>query len=171
MCCSSCLRLVKEACCCVRRATPPSRTAVVHEISQRGADAFIFGEGCAGLARRRTSRADPLPPNCRRATPPIYPDLIYDRHSITLPSTQRETSTRRKSVLATARKSFAGWSEIELRRRERIKPTLLLVQNGHGAMSDLIPLCGQKRTLPTRTDMLKRKAGGEPGCQKTALSS
>jgi hypothetical protein len=30
---------------CVRRATPPSRAAVVHEISQRGTDAFIFGEG------------------------------------------------------------------------------------------------------------------------------
>src|ERR1035437_2683536 len=40
--------------CCVRRATPPSPTAVVHEISQRGTDAFIFGEGRAGLARRRT---------------------------------------------------------------------------------------------------------------------
>jgi hypothetical protein len=103
---------------------------------------------------------------CRKKT-----SLASSNGCITLPSTQRETSTRRKSVLATARKSFAGWSEIELRRRERIKPTLLLVQNGHGAMSDLIRLCGQKRTLPTRTYMLKRKAGGEPGCQKTALSS
>src|SRR5258705_1771569 len=42
--------------CCVRRATPPSCTAVVHEISQRDKDAFIFGEGCAGLARRQTGR-------------------------------------------------------------------------------------------------------------------
>jgi hypothetical protein len=27
-------------------------TAVVHEISQRVTDAFILGEGCAGLSRR-----------------------------------------------------------------------------------------------------------------------
>src|SRR6266403_3728640 len=67
--------------CCVRRATPSSHAAVVHEPSQRGTDAFIFGEGCAGLARRRTSRAHSLPPNSRRATPSIYPDLIYDRHN------------------------------------------------------------------------------------------
>src|SRR5258707_10023993 len=68
--------------CCVRRATPPSCTAVVHEISQRDKDAFIFGEGCAGLAGRRTSRAHSLPTNSRRATPSIYPDLIYDRHNL-----------------------------------------------------------------------------------------
>src|SRR5260370_27442399 len=41
----------------------------------------IPGERCADLARRRTSRAHSLPPNSRRATPPICPDLIYDRHS------------------------------------------------------------------------------------------
>src|SRR6202040_191350 len=35
---------------------------------------------CADFARRRTSRAHSLPPNSRRATPPICPDLIYDRH-------------------------------------------------------------------------------------------
>src|SRR5258708_35558340 len=64
--------------------TPASRAAVVHEISQRRADAFIFGEGCPGLARRRTSRSHFLPPNSRRATPPIYPDLIYDRHRISI---------------------------------------------------------------------------------------
>src|ERR1700686_436978 len=32
-----------------RRCRPPSCTAVVHEISQRDKDTFIFGEGCAGL--------------------------------------------------------------------------------------------------------------------------
>jgi hypothetical protein len=26
-------------------------------------------------------RAHSLPPSSRRAAPPIYPDLIYDRHS------------------------------------------------------------------------------------------
>src|SRR5216683_6349610 len=41
--------------CCVRRATPPSCTAVVHEISQRDKDAFIFGEGCAGRFNRSES--------------------------------------------------------------------------------------------------------------------
>src|ERR1700694_573770 len=66
--------------CCVRRATPPSCTAVVHEISQRDKDAFIFGEGCAGLARRQTGRGHSLPPGPRRAAPPICSDLIYDRH-------------------------------------------------------------------------------------------
>src|SRR5258708_13930458 len=67
--------------CCVRRATPPPHTAIVHELSQRDTDAFIFGERCADLPRRRTSRAHSLPPNSRRATPPICPDLIYDRHN------------------------------------------------------------------------------------------
>src|SRR6202040_540032 len=64
--------------CCVRRATPPSCTAVVHEISQRDKDAFIFGEGRAGLARRQTSRDHSLPPGPGRAAPPICSDLIYD---------------------------------------------------------------------------------------------
>src|SRR5229473_3368061 len=67
--------------CCVRRATPPSCTAVVHEISQRDKDAFIFGEGCAGLARRQTGRDHSLPPGPGRAAPPICSDLIYDRHN------------------------------------------------------------------------------------------
>src|SRR3984893_6239356 len=66
--------------CCVRRATPPSHPAVVHELSQRDTDAFIFGERCADLPRRRTSRAHSLPPNPRRTASPICPDLIYDRH-------------------------------------------------------------------------------------------
>jgi len=68
--------------CCVGRAASPSHIAVVHEISQRGTDAFIFGERCSGLARRRTSRAHSLSPSSRRATSQIWPDLIYDRHSI-----------------------------------------------------------------------------------------
>jgi hypothetical protein len=42
---------------------------------------FIFGERCADLARRRSSRAHSLPPNSRRATPPVCPDLIYDRQN------------------------------------------------------------------------------------------
>src|ERR1700726_962042 len=67
--------------CCVRRATPPSHPAVVHELSQRDTDAFIFGERCTGLPRRRTSRAHSLPPNPRRTASPICPDLIYDRHT------------------------------------------------------------------------------------------
>src|SRR6266478_1962380 len=67
--------------CCVRRATPPSCTAVVHEISQRDKDAFIFAEGCAGLARRQTGRDHSLPPGPGRAAPPICSDLIYDRHN------------------------------------------------------------------------------------------
>src|ERR1700682_684767 len=69
-----------EPCCCVRRAASPSHTAVVHEILQRGPYASILGEGYAGLARRRADRAHSLPPSSRRAAPPIYPDLIYDRH-------------------------------------------------------------------------------------------
>src|SRR6202171_784305 len=67
--------------CRLGGATPPSRTAVVHELSQRDTDAFIFGERCADLPRRRTSRTYSLPPNSRRAAPPICPDLIYDRHT------------------------------------------------------------------------------------------
>src|SRR5258708_5953283 len=63
------------------RATSPSHTAVVHEILQRGPYASILGKGYAGLARRRADRAHSLPPSSRRAAPPIYPDLISDRHS------------------------------------------------------------------------------------------
>src|SRR6266403_2161773 len=51
---------------------------IAQPLWERGTDAFIFGEGCTGLARHRTSRAHSLPPNPRRATPPICPDLIYD---------------------------------------------------------------------------------------------
>src|SRR5712672_62130 len=65
----------------VLRAASPSHTAVVHEILQRGPYASILGEGYAGLARRRADRAHSWPPSSRRAAPPIYPDLIYDRHS------------------------------------------------------------------------------------------
>jgi transposase InsO family protein len=52
----------------------------VHEILQGRPHASILGEGCAVLACRRTGRADSLPPNSRRAAPPICPDLIFDRH-------------------------------------------------------------------------------------------
>src|ERR1700704_2074461 len=85
--------------CCVRRATPPSHTAVVHELSQRDTDAFIFGERCPDLPRPRTRRAHSLPPNSRRATPPICPDLNYDRHSLTrsVISTLRSRQRRRRS--------------------------------------------------------------------------
>jgi transposase InsO family protein len=40
----------------------------------------ILGEGCTGLARRRSRRAHSLSPNPGRAASPICPDLIYDRH-------------------------------------------------------------------------------------------
>src|SRR6266478_7206874 len=80
--------------CCVRRATPPSCTAVVHEISQRDKDAFIFGEGCAGLARRQTGRDHSLPPGPRRAAPPICSDLIYDRHNLVKALREYKSNTR-----------------------------------------------------------------------------
>src|SRR5260370_21763957 len=66
--------------CCVRRVPSPSPAVVVHEILQWRPHASILGEGCAVLACRRTGRADSLPPNSRRAAPPICPDLIFDRH-------------------------------------------------------------------------------------------
>src|SRR5712672_2295024 len=69
----------------VLRAASPSHTAVVQVILQRGPYASILGEGYAGLARRRADRAHSLPPSSRRSAPPIYPDLIYDRHSATDP--------------------------------------------------------------------------------------
>jgi hypothetical protein len=45
-------------------------------------DPFIFGEGCAGLARRQTrlARDHSLPPGPGWAAPPICSDPIYDRH-------------------------------------------------------------------------------------------
>src|ERR1700726_2801141 len=49
-------------------------------VVQCHAHASLLGEGCAVLARRRTGWADSLPPNSRRAAPPICPDLIVDRH-------------------------------------------------------------------------------------------
>jgi hypothetical protein len=36
----------------------------------------------AGLARRRADRAHFSPSSSRRIAPPIYPDLIYDRHAV-----------------------------------------------------------------------------------------
>src|ERR1700682_4903034 len=84
-----------EPCCCVRRAASPSHTAVVPEILQRGPYASILGEGYAGLARRRADRAHSLPPSSRRAAPPIYPDLIYDKH--TRPARQEQTGSARSS--------------------------------------------------------------------------
>src|SRR3984893_8256165 len=66
--------------CRVWRATPPSHSAVVHELSQRDTDAFIFGERCAGLPRRRSRRAHSLSPNLGRTPSPICPDLIYDKN-------------------------------------------------------------------------------------------
>src|SRR5260370_2176012 len=58
-----------------------SVTYCCRQILPRGPYASILGEGYAGLARRRADRAHSLPPRSRRAAPPIYPDLIYDRHS------------------------------------------------------------------------------------------
>src|SRR5258708_11024843 len=58
-----------------------SVTYCCRQILPRGPYASILGEGYAGLARRRADRAHSLPPSSRRAAPPIYPDLIYDRHS------------------------------------------------------------------------------------------
>jgi hypothetical protein len=52
------------------------------KMSQRDKDAFIFGEGCAGLARRQTGRKHSLPPGPGRAAPPTCSDLIYDRRDV-----------------------------------------------------------------------------------------
>jgi hypothetical protein len=43
-------------------------------------DRIVARPESEGLGRR-TSRGHSLPPNSRRATPPICPDLIYDRHT------------------------------------------------------------------------------------------
>src|SRR5258708_7951648 len=70
--------------CRVRRMPPPPPAAVVHDILQWRPHTSLLGEGCAVLAYRRTGRADSLPPNSRRAAPPICPHLIFDRHSYQL---------------------------------------------------------------------------------------
>src|SRR3979490_1518204 len=62
--------------------TPAIPWAFRRRVVQRNAYAFILGEGCAVLACHRTGRADSLPPNSRRAAPPICPDLIFDRHNM-----------------------------------------------------------------------------------------
>jgi hypothetical protein len=66
---------------CVQRVPPPSSAAVVHEILQWGPHASIPGERCTGLACRRSRRAHSLSPNLGRTASPIWPDLIYDRHT------------------------------------------------------------------------------------------
>src|ERR1700694_5817679 len=91
-----------EPCCCVRRAASPSHTAVVHEILQRGPYASLLGEGYAGLARRRAVRAHSLPPSSRRAAPPIYPDLIYDRHRRVRAGMPHDSADRARSEAAMA---------------------------------------------------------------------
>src|SRR5258708_25910680 len=66
--------------CRVRRMPPPPPAAVVHDILQWRPHTSLLGEGCAALAYGRTGRAESLPPNSRRAAPPICPHLIFDRH-------------------------------------------------------------------------------------------
>src|ERR1700738_2215726 len=58
-------------------------------------------ENGAALACRRTARADSLPPNSRRAAPPICPDLIFDRHRY---------RSRLCSVAASVRSRCARWT-------------------------------------------------------------
>src|SRR6266404_2308560 len=60
---------------------------------QRGPYASILGEGYAGLARRRADRAHSLPPSSRRAAPPIYPDLICDRHKYIFSDQKHDRAT------------------------------------------------------------------------------
>src|SRR5207302_9840665 len=91
----------------------PSHTAVVHEILQRGPYASILGEGYAGLARRPADRAHSLPPSSRRAAPPIYPDLIYDRHSCIL-QTNFPTKVQAQKYLLT------NWPIIEKMARDAL---------------------------------------------------
>ena len=93
-------------CCCVRRATPPSCTAVVHEISQRDKDAFIFGEGCAGLARRQTGRDHSLPPGPGRAAPPIW----CVRKSLMLPAGEIPAPERGTSR-PTGNRALGSWRQ------------------------------------------------------------
>src|ERR1039458_8679002 len=57
---------------------------------------FVFGEGCAGLARRQTGRDHSLPPGPGRAAPPICSDLIYDRHTGQAQATQVQDSLQRR---------------------------------------------------------------------------
>jgi hypothetical protein len=79
-------------------------------------DAFIVGEGYAGLARRQTGRDHSLPPGPGRAAPPICSDLIYDRHRmgrLAYPRKYisrffpRRRRLRRRSTLGASLK--AGW--------------------------------------------------------------
>src|SRR6266403_1231993 len=109
---------------CVRRATPPSCTAVVHELSQRGTDAFIFGEGCAGLARRQTGRDHSLPPGPGRAAPPICSDLIYDRHRCLENTFKGQSQSRRLHLDAFARERYF---ETTIVRFLEIKTELILL--------------------------------------------
>src|ERR1700737_806107 len=67
-------------------------------VVQCHAHASLLGEGCAVLARRRTGWADSLPPNSRRAAPPICPDLIVDRHTGPKPIS-RPSSVRRCGIM------------------------------------------------------------------------
>src|SRR6266550_2559028 len=61
-------------------AAPSARTAVVHEILQRGAHTLITEQGCAGTARRPGLWAHSVPANLGRIASPIRPDLIFDRN-------------------------------------------------------------------------------------------
>src|SRR6202158_4856607 len=112
--------------CCVRRAASPSHTAVVHEILQRGPYASILGEGYAGLARRRADRAHSLPPSSRRAAPPIYPDLIYDRHSRYRAPVQIGQSPRRHRGYAVTSRSPSPLPQTGIRLSRSWRGFLLL---------------------------------------------
>src|SRR5258706_12925836 len=57
---------------------------------------FVAKVGC--LARRRADRAHSLPPSSRRAAPPIYPDLLYDRHRAKMNASETRKWGRAKTT-------------------------------------------------------------------------
>lgn len=64
-----------------RFASPSARTAIVHDISQRGPHASVAEQGRADSTRRSRRRSDFRKTSSRRTASPIRSHLIYDRDS------------------------------------------------------------------------------------------
>jgi hypothetical protein len=68
-------------CRCAWRTAPSARTAIVHEISQRGPHASVAGQGRTDSAQSSKRRTDIRKATSRRTASPIRSDLICDRDS------------------------------------------------------------------------------------------
>jgi hypothetical protein len=69
-----------RSCRSPRRTPSAPRSAVVQRLLQRHAHSFVIEQGCPSPSQRRVGWEYRLPPDPRRTSPSIWPDVIYGRH-------------------------------------------------------------------------------------------